>query len=343
LASRKTSGFYADPVDLIWLSLAKKLGFRIHRSDEAYASFDGEHVLTICTPAEFDEDDCLAQMILHELCHALVGGDKALKTRDWGITSEGEDDLLQEHATHRLQAYLSGVYGLQDMLAVTTEWRSHYDVLGEEPLKGEEPSVSMAQKGLENARAWRWESPIQRAMKATAEIAKITRPFTDERSLWNSSQPLHPSGFPYDGNNACGKCAWAMVEATGVGLLCQQSNNGKGLLVPVEADSPSCLRFEERFDAEECSRCGACCREGFDAVPVGEDEPLFKARPDLLAGEGDFIFIPRPDGKCRVLKTDSQKRWRCAIYDERPRACVDLEMGSIGCLQARRRVGLSRG
>lgn len=330
-------------MDLIWLSLAQKLGFRIHRSDEAYASFDGEHVLTICTPAEFDEDDCLAQMILHELCHALVGGDKALEMRDWGITSEGDEGLLQEHATHRLQAYFSGVYGLRGMLAVTTQWRAHYDALSEEPLKGEGTSVLMAQRGLENARAWRWESPIQCAMKATAEIAKIARPFTEEGSLWKSSQPLHPSGFPYAGTRACGSCAWALAKDVGDGFLCQQSNTGEGELVQVTADSPSCIRFEARFGAEECAQCGACCREGFDAVPVGVDEPLFKARPDLLAGEGDFIFIPRPEGKCRGLDIDGQGRWRCAIYDERPRACVDLEKGSIGCLQARRRVGLSRG
>ena len=74
-----THGEYTDPVDLIWLAVADACGFKVHRSNDAYASFDGTNRLTICMEDEFDPDDSLAQMILHELCHALVGGNKQLR------------------------------------------------------------------------------------------------------------------------------------------------------------------------------------------------------------------------------------------------------------------------
>ena len=40
---------YLDPVDEIWLATAQALGLRVQRSDDAYASYDGEGTLTITT------------------------------------------------------------------------------------------------------------------------------------------------------------------------------------------------------------------------------------------------------------------------------------------------------
>ncbi|NLY95693.1 MAG: YkgJ family cysteine cluster protein, partial [Myxococcales bacterium] len=62
---------YVDPLDAIWLAVARAFGLRVERSDEVYASTDGEGTLTLGTRETLDPDDCLAQMIFHELCHAL--------------------------------------------------------------------------------------------------------------------------------------------------------------------------------------------------------------------------------------------------------------------------------
>ena len=64
---------------------AERLGMGVVRSDDAWASWDGDGTLTLATPAVLDPDDCLAQMIFHEICHALVAGERALQTRDWGL------------------------------------------------------------------------------------------------------------------------------------------------------------------------------------------------------------------------------------------------------------------
>ena len=343
MSTRASYGAYADPVDLIWLSLAKRLGFQIHRADDAYASFDGDARITICTEAEFDGDDCLAQMILHELCHALVGGKKALRTRDWGLVGDDGDDLLREHATHRLQAHLSNRFGLRHFFAVTTQWRSHYDSLEEDPLKGDEPASQMARQGLENARAWGWEEPIAKALEATAKIAEIVQSFTPPHSLWEASEALHPTGFPLSGDQTCGECAWGEAIESSNHVHCQHSCEMMKEPVQLSRDTPSCQRFEEKFGEHECSNCGACCREGFDAVPVGPEELLNKLRPDLLVRDGDFVFIPRPNGYCSGLQPVRERGWRCDVYEIRPKGCRDLEIGSIGCLQARRKVDLSRG
>ena len=77
---------YADPVDLIWIRAAADLGLKIRRSSEAFVSYDGEGTLTIAEPCDFDEDDCLAQMIFHELCHWLVAGRNGYQLPDWGLS-----------------------------------------------------------------------------------------------------------------------------------------------------------------------------------------------------------------------------------------------------------------
>ena len=54
---------YTDPLELIWLATASRLGIEVERSDEVFASWDGTSVLTLSNDAELDRDDCLAQMI----------------------------------------------------------------------------------------------------------------------------------------------------------------------------------------------------------------------------------------------------------------------------------------
>src|ERR1043166_3435986 len=91
---------YRDPLDRIWLASAARLGLAVVRSSAAYASTDGRGTLHIGTPETLDPDDCLAQIVLHELCHALVQGDDSFAVADWGLDNETERDLEREWACH---------------------------------------------------------------------------------------------------------------------------------------------------------------------------------------------------------------------------------------------------
>ena len=65
---------YQDPVDLIWLQTCRRWGWQIDRSNQVFAAWNGKGTLTIGTSETLDADDSLAQLILHEFCHAMVEG-----------------------------------------------------------------------------------------------------------------------------------------------------------------------------------------------------------------------------------------------------------------------------
>ncbi len=135
---------YRDPLDEVWLGLAGRLGLRVDRAPDAYAKVE-RGVVTIGTPETLDPDDCLGQMILHELCHALVEGEGAWHAPDWGLDNTSERDRPREEACLRVQAALLRPHGLRRVLAPTTDHRSFYDALPEDPFvpRGE-PSLSIS-------------------------------------------------------------------------------------------------------------------------------------------------------------------------------------------------------
>lgn len=99
----------------------------------------------------------------------------------------------------------------------------------------------------------------------------------------------------------------------------------------------------------DCATCGACCREAFDSVPVGpEDERMARNQPALVRTQPDgwreILRVPSPSGcgtRCAALVGDgAQAPFRCTVYEDRPTACSELDVGSEGCLFARARVGL---
>jgi hypothetical protein len=331
---RSTSGIYKDPADLIWLSTAARLGIQIRRSDETYASWDGARTLTLCTPAAFDPDDSLAQLILHELCHALVQGPAGRRRVDWGLDNVDDDAAaVEEHACHRLQAALLDRHGLREVLAVTTSWRSYWEALPEDPLgAGDDPAIARARAAWPDAVRGPWAQPIEDALRATAALAAAVAPFAPPDSVWRRARPQHPLGGAVGPvGHSCGDCAWG---ATGR-CVARAEEGGEG---PGTVDSwPACFRWQASLS---CGDCGACCREGYHLAPVEPDEALYTARPDLLVHDADGAALPRPGGRCVGLA--AQPGWRCAIYALRPRACSELEPGGEGCLIARRRVGLSR-
>ncbi len=111
----------------------------------------------------------------------------------------------------------------------------------------------------------------------------------------------------------------------------------------------ACAWFESGV---HCDPCGACCREAFDAVPVGpEDEATARAHPELVRTDPDgwreLLRVPGLNGgtRCAALRGDgaADRPFRCAIYADRPSPCRDLMPGEPNCLYARRRVGLSPG
>ena len=183
---RVVTRVYRDPVDEIWMRAAAQLGVEVRRSDEVFASWDGRGGLTLSTKAGFDADDCLAQMILHELAHALVQGGGEWSSSDWGLHNTDERDPVAEHAAQRVQAALAAPYGLRTFMAVTTKWRPYYDRLPLDPLSGpsSDPAVELARAGFDRSRRPPWRAVIDAALSATASVARAVAAHASDDSLW---------------------------------------------------------------------------------------------------------------------------------------------------------------
>ncbi len=162
---------YVDPLDAIWLDAIAKVGFRVERSSEVYASTE-DGVLTLGSPETLDPDDCLAQMIFHELCHSLVQGEANLRAPDWGLSNLDDRDFVREHATLRLQAHLAGGRGLREVLAPTTDFRAYYDALPGDAFAGDDPAVPLARAALARVDAPPWGPHVRRALDATERVLR---------------------------------------------------------------------------------------------------------------------------------------------------------------------------
>jgi hypothetical protein len=187
---RKIEKTYADPLSLVWIHAAASMGMRIERSAEVNASWNGDGVLTIGTPETLDPDDCLAQMILHEVCHALCEGPESLQRPDWGLDNSDPAKRVHEHACLRLQAALADQYGLRSFFAATTMFRSYYDRLSAEPLAAGDdeqdgPAIARAQAGWQRAKHGPWAAALDEALRRTAQIARALDGVTTEDSLWH--------------------------------------------------------------------------------------------------------------------------------------------------------------
>lgn len=202
-APRQVHHRYVDPLDQVWLATARRIGLRIERSGEVYASTDGGGTLRLGAHATLDADDCLAQMIFHELCHALVEGPASFAHPDWGLDNTGARDVAREHACLRTQAALAGRHGLRALLAPTTDFRVFYDRLSEDPLvpgaaAAADPSIALAQAAVCRAEEPPWAPHLDSALRATAVIARVVAPFAAAANEPNAALPslwrLAPSG-----------------------------------------------------------------------------------------------------------------------------------------------------
>jgi hypothetical protein len=193
---REPEHTYLDPLDAIWLTVAHRIGFRVERSAVVYASTDGAGVMTIGEPSTLDPDDCLAQMILHELCHSLVEGAESLGVPDFGLDNESERDLVREHACLRLQAWLTGKHGLRRILAPTTDFRSYYDQVPDDPFADDsDPATAEAKLGAARSEQAPWAPHLQDGLVATTKIMKIVSglgacdPARPKPPIWSELKP----------------------------------------------------------------------------------------------------------------------------------------------------------
>ena len=149
---RRPAHVYRDPLEVVWVRAAERMGLRIARTEAAYADYDGRGVLAIGAPAVLDPDDCLAQMIFHEICHWLVEGAESAALENWGLSNESLVHLGRENASLRVQAVLADRYGLRGVLANTTDHRAYYDALPDDPLtQDDDDTVELARAALRRA------------------------------------------------------------------------------------------------------------------------------------------------------------------------------------------------
>jgi Fe-S-cluster containining protein len=370
---------YVDPLDEIWIGVAKRVGLTITRAGNAYASTDGRGALVLADPSGMDPDDCVAQMVLHELCHSLVAGPESFGWADWGLDNETERHQRFELATLRVQAALLEPHGLRRVLAPTTDYRAYYDTLPEDPFEerslDERESIVRAKAAFARARTRPWSPHLETALIATREVLEQAlrwrdplhnallpslASLTEERAPQNRAKlPLFPSWRTAGTAMTCAQCAW-FSPRDGTSGRCLQA--GRSL----RADEPRCERFE-RIDTVNCSSCGACCREAYQAVLVSRRDPHRAALRDHLLKTPSGYELRRAAGRCHALEGGTPLEpqrpflggpgpgeqtspplampgptpFSCSVYPNRPKTCRDFALRGQHCLDARRRVGLS--
>jgi Fe-S-cluster containining protein len=70
-------------------------------------------------------------------------------------------------------------------------------------------------------------------------------------------------------------------------------------------------------------------------------DTIRKRHPALVHEDAWGLHLPRPGGHCVALDVGADGH-RCRVYADRPRACREFAVAGDACLEARRRVGLSR-
>src|SRR5688572_15909896 len=134
-------------IEQIWIDAAARVGFSVQRTQDAYATTDGSGIIAIGAAETLDHDDSLAQLVFHELCHALVQGPENLQAPDWGLDNTGLRDLVNEHACLRLQAHLADAQALRPLMTPTTISRAYYLALPAFPLEGGDQACVRAARG----------------------------------------------------------------------------------------------------------------------------------------------------------------------------------------------------
>jgi Fe-S-cluster containining protein len=365
----------APAIDQVWIDAAARCGFRVERGQAAYATTDGQGTISIGTPDLLDDDDCLAQLVLHELCHALVQGEANWSQPDWGMDNTTDRDDNAEAACLRLQAHWSARRGLRQLMTPTTPWKTYYAGLPGEPLfpadARDQSACDLAAAAVTLAARKGMDVVIDQALAATAgmaEAAGVVVARSEGSTVPVASPGLHPVGFalaPARADQTCGTCSWIYRGGRGPAVeRCRQSTGEVGDGRRTRAEFPACVRWEPPVD---CLECGACCREAYHSVSVSLRDPVVWKQPGLVVRDGHRFSLLRAGPRCAALESEESAqeipaeaaaepaaqltpalapaarahRYHCRIYDDRPRTCREFEQGGRHCLTARRRVGLS--
>ena len=328
-----------EAIDRVWIDAAARCGFRVERGETGYATTDGRGTITIAPRAALDADDCLAQLVLHELCHALVQGEARWRTPDWGLDNTSSRDDAREAACVRLQAHLADRHGLRELLAPTTPWQDYYRALPADPLlataDADQEPTALARAAVALANDKGWGAVLDQALAASVGLLAAHGGL--------AAGARHPVGFAIGpADKTCGDCAWLYRGGRGPAVeRCRQTTGEIGDGRRTRADFPACARFEPPVD---CLTCGACCREAYHSVSVSMRDPMVWRQPGLLVRDGHRFSVLRAGDRCAALEVDpagAPVRYHCRIYEDRPRTCREFEQGGRHCLVARRRVGLS--
>lgn len=174
---------YADPLELIWMATAKRLGLTpIRRNPAIFAMTDGTGLLELGPLADLDPDDNAGQQIYHEICHWIVNGAASFTERDWGFPLTDEADW-REYACLRVQAGLAERHGLRDMFGSTGVFREYYDRIPADVLapiddSAEEAAIcERARTSLIAADGPPWAPAVDEALAATAALRATVTPF----------------------------------------------------------------------------------------------------------------------------------------------------------------------
>ncbi|HEV3031327.1 MAG TPA: YkgJ family cysteine cluster protein [Polyangia bacterium] len=324
-----------EAIERVWIDAAARLGFHVARTPEAYATSDGRGTIAIGVGEALDVDDAVAQLVFHELCHAITEGGAARSRPDWGLDNTGPRDVVREHACLRLQAHLADAHGLRALMAPTTEYRPYHDALPGAPLAdGDDPAIAIAREAAACAAAPPWREALGEALAATAAAL--------------APAAVHPLGMPLGpAAETCGSCAWLYDGGRGKAVArCRQAAAPNADGPRTERAAPACVRWEPPVD---CATCGACCREAYHSVTVSVRDPVVWKQPELVERRGHRFEILRQGERCAALcdrrsdatRGPAERIFTCAIYEDRPQACRDFAAGGRHCLDARRRVGLS--
>lgn len=328
------SALFGPAFEEIWTRAAADIGFSVVRSPAAYASTDGSGRIEIGTDEILDEDDSVAQLVLHELCHALVQGQANWRVPDWGMDNSTNHDDDRERACLRLQAHWAGEYGLRVHMTPTTDWKKFYADLGPDAFHAQSdsdrPSVELAQAALALSQQTAIKNALSEALAKTASLAARTH---------------HENGFVHHASAAtCSGCSWFYRGGRGKAVArCRQNARNGAMDLRVSPEAQACEKWEAPVD---CLQCGACCREAYHSVSVSMRDPAAWKQPQFIVREGHRWSVLRNGTRCAALRVVPDEStgacsYSCEIYEDRPRTCRDFEQGGNHCLTARKRVGLS--
>jgi len=199
-----------NPITMVLDAAAAAVGLSVERTTDAYASTDGRGTITIGAAHTLDADDSLAQLVLHELCHALVQGKENLRVPDWGLDNTSDRDLDREHASLRLQAHLADQHVLRAMLAPTTVSRSYYAALHRSSGRPGRGGGAGPARGVLGRRE-SLDPALAEALSRTA--AALGRP--GGHAPWAAC--IRWAG-PWAPPASCGGCAWRYHDRAGRSL-----------------------------------------------------------------------------------------------------------------------------